>query len=84
MLSTLIWIGIVSLLAGWMYVAHHLAALPYAPECPACHGLTSAPGRLTRLDRVLAACGGAATRDCPRCGWRGRMRWRVAAARARE
>lgn len=84
MLLLMMWTGIAALVAGSLYVAHQLAALPYAPECPACRGVTSQPLRLSRMDRVFAACGGADARHCPRCGWNGRMRWRLAAARVRR
>ncbi|HEX6041427.1 hypothetical protein [Longimicrobium sp.] len=84
MLLLLTWTGIAGLLAGSLYVALQLAGLPYAPECPTCRGVTCAPVRLSRMDRVLAACGGADARLCTRCGWQGRMRWRLAAVRARR
>lgn len=84
MLLMLAGVGIAALLAALLYVAHQLSGLPYAPECPTCRGVTSQPVRLSRMDRVLAACGGADSRQCLRCGWHGRMRWRLAAARARR
>jgi hypothetical protein len=60
------------------YVAvRYVAALPEAPVCPTCRAVTGQPGRTTGLDRALARLGGAA-RVCPRCGWAGRMRWRLA------
>jgi hypothetical protein len=84
MLLLLTWTGIAVLLAASLYGVHQLSALPYAPECPACRGVTGRVLRLSRMDRVIAACGGADPRQCPRCGWHGRMRWRLATARARE
>ena len=75
--------GLVMLLGGLTLVAHHLHALPYAPECPTCRGVTSQPLRLSPLDRALAR-RGADARHCPRCGWTGRMRWRLATARVRR
>lgn len=84
MLLLLTWMGIGGVLAGSLYVLHQLSGLPYAPECPTCRGLTCATIRLSRVDRVLAACGGADARQCTRCGWQGRMRWRLATARARD
>lgn len=84
MLLLLTWTGIAVLLAGSLYVVHQLSALPYAPECPTCRGVTGRALRLSRMDRVIAAWGGADARQCPRCGWHGRMRWRLATARARE
>ena len=80
----LLWMGIVVLLLGLsVYVAQQLTSLPYAPECPTCRGVTTHRVRLSRMDRLLAR-GGADNRLCPRCGWSGRMRWRLAAERARR
>jgi hypothetical protein len=80
-----LWMGIVALLLGVsVYAAHQLTSLPYAPECPACRGVTTQRVRTSRMDRLLARCGGADVRHCPRCGWHGRMRWRLAAERARR
>ena len=62
------------------YGVHYLARLPYAPACPACRAVTAGRMRPRALDRLLAWCG-AAARDCPRCGWSGRMRWRLALQR---
>ena len=76
--------GLVVLLAVLTtFMAHHLSALPYAPECPTCRCVTAQPSRLSPLDRVLAR-GGADVRHCPRCGWTGRMRWRLATERVRR
>jgi hypothetical protein len=84
MLLLLMWIGVfLMMLAASGYAAHQLTSLPYAPECPECRGVTSQRMRLSRVDRVLAR-GGADARHCPRCGWTGRMRWRLAAERARR
>jgi hypothetical protein len=74
--------GLVLLLGAVTLAAHHLNALPYAPECPTCRCVTGQSTRLSRLDRMLAR-GGADVRLCPRCGWSGRMRWRLAAERVR-
>jgi len=75
---------IAAAVAVTVYAMHHLAHLPYAPDCPACRGVTSQPARTSRLDRFLSRCGGAAPRRCSRCGWTGRMRWRLAAQHSRE
>lgn len=81
MLLLLMWIGaVLMMLAASGYAAHQLTSLPYAPECPACRGVTSQRMRLSRMDRMLAR-GGAEARHCCRCGWNGRMRWRLAAER---
>lgn len=82
----LLWMGIVALLlvGSTAYVTHQLTSLPYAPECPTCRGVTTQRVRVSRMDRLLARCGGADNRHCHRCGWNGRMRWRLAAVRARR
>jgi hypothetical protein len=81
----LLWMLIVAgmLLGTSAYVTHQLASLPYAPECPACRGVTSHGVRLSRMDRLLAR-SGADLRHCARCGWNGRMRWRLAEERVRR
>jgi hypothetical protein len=66
-----------------VYAAVHLAHLPYAPQCPDCRTLTGRPSRTTLLDRFLGSVANAAARECPRCGWSGRMRWRLAVHRTR-
>ena len=72
---------LVLLLGASLYAVQYLVALPFAPECPECRGVTAHPPRTSTLDRLLAR-GGADTRHCPRCGWNGRMRWRLAEERA--
>jgi hypothetical protein len=70
------------LMTGTTYLAlQSMAGLPYAPECPTCKCVTAQPLRPRRIDRVLTQMGGAEVRHCPRCGWSGRMRWRLAAER---
>ncbi|HEU0013422.1 MAG TPA: hypothetical protein VFQ45_07045 [Longimicrobium sp.] len=81
--AMLVWLAVVAAVAASLFAAQYLAALPYAPDCPACHTVTQQTLRATALDRALARMGGAASRQCPRCGWAGRMRWRVAAQRVR-
>lgn len=66
-----------------VYAAVHLAQLPEAPQCPDCRTLTGRPSRMTVLDRLFASIANAAARECPRCGWAGRMRWRLAVHRTR-
>jgi hypothetical protein len=81
----LLWMVIVAglLLGMSAYVTHQLTSLPYAPECPTCRGVTTNRVRLSRMDRLLAR-SGADNRHCPRCGWNGRMRWRLAEERVRR
>ncbi|HEX8694302.1 MAG TPA: hypothetical protein VF746_17915 [Longimicrobium sp.] len=64
--------------------AHYLSRLPYAPECPLCRAVTVDPGRTGVLDRVCAVAATTPVRRCARCGWAGRMRWRLAAERVRR
>ena len=71
------------LTAGWM-AAHYLARLPYAPECPRCKAVTGQPERLGVVDRVISVLAATPVRHCGRCGWAGRMRWKLAAERARR
>jgi hypothetical protein len=66
----------VSLFISWIAL-RYLAALPEAPACPTCRAVTGQRPRATGLDGLVARLGGAA-RQCPRCGWSGRMRWRLA------
>jgi hypothetical protein len=64
--------------------SHYLARLPYAPECPCCRTVTSAPRRVGWIDRACAVLAATPVRSCARCGWAGRMRWRLAVERARR
>jgi hypothetical protein len=66
--------------ASWL-AANYLWSLPYAPECPACKCVTSQPARTSRVDSLLARRASVSARHCPRCGWSGRMRWRLATER---
>lgn len=82
-MGLLIWILLLlTMLGATLYAAHVLVRLPYAPECPACRCVTAQPLHTTRFDRILAH-SGVSFRSCPRCGWAGRMRWRLAEERAR-
>jgi hypothetical protein len=84
MLLMVMWILAAAMAGLTVYAAHHLGKLPDAPDCPTCRCVTSHSARTSRVDRVLARYGGADARQCPRCGWTGRMRWRLAAERARR
>jgi hypothetical protein len=71
-----------AVLLGASYLAaQYLWSLPYAPECPACKCVTGQTTRTSRVDRLLARRASVSARHCPRCGWSGRMRWRLAAER---
>ncbi|HYR10506.1 MAG TPA: hypothetical protein VEQ60_22210 [Longimicrobium sp.] len=71
---------VVLLGASWL-AANYLWSLPYAPECPTCKCVTGQPPRTSRVDRLLSRGAPVSARHCPRCGWTGRMRWRLAAER---
>ena len=80
----LMWLALTLAVALPLAAHHYLARLPYAPECPACTCVTSQRVRTGRVDRLFAHLGGADARHCPRCGWSGRMRWRLATERVRR
>jgi hypothetical protein len=69
--------------ASWL-AANYLWNLPYAPECPTCKRVTSQTTRTSRVDGLLARASSVSVRHCPRCGWSGRMRWRLATERVRK
>lgn len=67
----------------WM-LSRYVGRLPYAPECPHCWAITGqrpAHGWPEYLCERLTA---TAVRTCARCGWAGRMRWRLAPERVRR
>ena len=65
-------------LATPLGVFHYLTRLPFAPECPRCRGVTEQGGMGAPLDWLLGALAPTTPRRCGRCGWAGRMRWRLA------
>jgi hypothetical protein len=71
------------LAASWL-AAHYLVNLPFAPECPACKCVTAQRPGASRADRLFAQLSGADARQCTRCGWSGRMRWRLAEERVKK
>lgn len=78
----LTWMAIAIALAAPWGAAHYLSRLPYAPGCPRCRAVTgqdAAPGGA--LDRLFSLLSATPVRTCGRCGWAGRMRWRLAAQR---
>jgi hypothetical protein len=56
--------------------------LPVAPACPACRAVTAEGGGSWPFERALTQLSMTSLRSCARCGWNGRMRWRLAADRA--
>jgi len=60
-----------------LLVGRYLWRLPEAPACPECRAVTLAAASRAGwvpLSRVVPV----TVRECSRCGWRGRMRWRWA------
>ena len=63
---------------------HYLSRLPYAPECPHCRAVTGQRQAAGVADRLAALLAATPVRHCARCGWAGRMRWKLARERARS
>lgn len=83
-MAVLVWGVVLLALAAPVWAVHYLHHLPYAPECPRCRGVTDQGGHGAPLDRVLAQVAATVRRRCRRCGWAGRMRWRLAPAPSRR
>ena len=81
---SLLWMTMLLSAAASVCAVYHLSHLPVAPACPDCRTVTGQPRRTTLLDRLFGRIGNAAARECPRCGWSGRMRWRLALHRTRS
>ena len=83
----MLWIELAVVAAVMMAVAvpwvltRYLGRLPYAPECPHCHTVTGQLPARGALGRAYEALTASAVRSCARCGWAGRMRWRLAPER---
>lgn len=80
-MAALVWVAVVAALFTPLLGYHYVMHLPYAPECPRCRNVTAQVGAPSRADRVLAMIAGAFARSCTRCGWAGRMRWRLSPRR---
>jgi hypothetical protein len=65
-------------------LTQYVLRLPYAPECPHCHAVTGQTAADGVLDRACAVLAATPVRHCARCGWAGRMRWRLAHERVRD
>lgn len=84
----MLWIGFVLLIVGmaaapWV-LTRYVGRLPYAPECPHCSSVTGQRPAQGPVERAYEALTGSAVRSCTRCGWAGRMRWRLAPERVRD
>jgi hypothetical protein len=66
------------LIATPLLVDRFLRALPIAPACPTCRSVVSEVGLHFTLEAVIPAMSRTFVGECARCGWRGRMRWRLA------
>jgi hypothetical protein len=75
---TLLLVGAFTLVMLPNLVDRYLQRIPDAPLCPGCRSLTrggNGPGLLAMILPALAA---TVVRECSACGWRGRMRLRLA------
>ncbi|HET7230340.1 MAG TPA: hypothetical protein VFJ16_10075 [Longimicrobium sp.] len=82
----LLWLMVLAVVAGVtpFAVAHYRGRLPYAPECPHCRAVTSQSHGHGLVDQICAVLAATPVRSCARCGWAGRMRWRLAHERVRN
>ena len=76
MLLAAVVLVIAALVLGGLY----LRALPEAPACPGCAAVTRVAAG-DRLAPFLHEARVSAVRECTRCGWRGRRRWKWAPRR---
>jgi len=67
-------------LAPWL-LSRWVGRLPVAPECPHCRTVTGGHVPRGALERACARLTATAMHTCARCGWAGRMRWRLAPQR---
>ena len=72
---------VLAAVAGPVFATYYLVRLPYAPECPHCRAVTSAHLGGGVVDRLCAMAAATPVRSCARCGWAGRMRWKLAPQR---
>ena len=80
MLSIVFVLLVAGMLASWV-LTRYVGRLPYAPECPHCRAVTGQRLAHGRLEHLYARMTATAVRSCTRCGWAGRMRWRLAPER---
>jgi hypothetical protein len=77
----LLWAATAAAVVATLWAVVHLTHLPVAPRCPDCRATTRENAATTTLDRLFGEVGHASARECTRCGWAGRMRWRLAVRR---
>jgi hypothetical protein len=65
------------MMSGTSLLSRYVQNLPEAPACPSCQRVTR-QAIASRIVYLLPMLEMTALRECHRCGWRGRMRWRFA------
>ena len=71
--------GLAALLVALPFVLNrYLQRLPSAPICPACQAVTRERPSGGWVAHAWPALAMTVVRECVRCGWAGRMRWRWA------
>ena len=82
-IGLLLAMAVMGMMAAPWVLARWVGRLPYAPECPHCQTVTvtARPRAQGAFDRAYEALTATAVRTCTRCGWAGRMRWRLAPER---
>lgn len=63
---------------SWILLGQYRERLPVAPSCPSCRAVTSGVAGGELLTYIFPSFAATVLRECTRCGWSGRMRWRVA------
>jgi hypothetical protein len=59
-------------------LSRYRSQLPAAPACPGCRAMTIGCPEVWLFTHVLPSLADTVRRECTRCGWRGRMRLRLA------
>lgn len=80
----MVWLLAVTMAALPFLFVQHVHRLPQAPACPQCRTVTAQHAVDSPWDRLYALLAATPVRRCIRCGWAGRMRWRLATQRARR
>jgi hypothetical protein len=72
------------MLAAPVLIDRYVRHLPVAPACPTCACVARQAQVGPRLMAWIPAFGRTFLAECGRCGWRGRMRWKLATDSARH